>query len=81
MPGAVTTNPELVTPQFQIGERTFSIPIWASAMDAVVNPRFAVAYSKMGGVAVLNLDGLQTRYDDPDEILDQIAAAANARLA
>ncbi|MFA7296724.1 MAG: GuaB3 family IMP dehydrogenase-related protein [Dehalococcoidia bacterium] len=75
VPGAVTTNPELVTPQFQIGERTFSIPIWASAMDAVVDPRFAIAYSKLGGVAVLNLDGLQTRYDDPDEILDQIAAA------
>lgn len=75
VPGAVTTNPELVAPQFQIGERTFSIPIWASAMDAVVDPRFAIAYSKMGGVAVLNLDGLQTRYDDPDEILDQIAAA------
>jgi IMP dehydrogenase len=75
VPGSVTTNPELVAPQFQIGERTFSIPIWASAMDAVVDPRFAIAYSKMGGVAVLNLDGLQTRYDDPDEILDQIAAA------
>jgi len=75
VPGSVTTNPELVTPQFQIGERTFSIPIWASAMDAVVDPRFAATYSKMGGIAVLNLDGLQTRYDDPDEILDQIAAA------
>jgi IMP dehydrogenase len=44
-------------------------------MDAVVDPRFAVQYSKMGGIAVLNLDGLQCRYDDPDEILDQIAAA------
>lgn len=75
VPGSVTTNPELVTPEFTIGGRTFSIPIWASAMDAVVDPRFAIAYSKMGGVAVLNLDGLQTRYDDPDEILDQIAAA------
>lgn len=75
VPGSVTTNPELVAPEFTIGGRTFSIPIWASAMDAVVDPRFAIAYSKMGGVAVLNLDGLQTRYDDPDEILDQIAAA------
>lgn len=75
VPGAVTTNPELVTTEFALGERTYSIPIWASAMDAVVDPRFAVQYSKMGGIAVLNLDGLQTRYDDPDEILDQIAAA------
>ena len=75
VPGAVTTNPELVTPEFALGERTYSIPIWASAMDAVVDPRFAATYSKLGGIAVLNLDGLQTRYDDPDEILDQIAAA------
>ncbi|RLT26939.1 MAG: GuaB3 family IMP dehydrogenase-related protein [Chloroflexi bacterium] len=75
VPGAVTTNPELVTTEFTLGERTYSVPIWASAMDAVVDPRFAVQYSKMGGIAVLNLDGLQTRYDDPDEILDQIAAA------
>ncbi|MEI6665679.1 MAG: GuaB3 family IMP dehydrogenase-related protein [Chloroflexota bacterium] len=75
VPGAVTTNPELVTTEFALGERIYSVPIWASAMDAVVDPRFAVQYSKMGGIAVLNLDGLQTRYDDPDEILDQIAAA------
>jgi IMP dehydrogenase len=76
VPGSVTTNPEMVTPTFTLGERTYDIPIWASAMDAVVDPRFAIAYSKVGGVAVLNLDGLQTRYDDPDEILDQIAAAS-----
>ena len=75
VPGALTTNPEMVAPTFTFGGRTYDIPIFASAMDAVVDPRFAVAYSKLGGIAVLNLDGLQTRYDDPDEILDDIAAA------
>jgi IMP dehydrogenase len=76
VPGTVTTNPEMVTPEFTMGERSFPIPIFAAAMDAVVDPRFAVMYSKLGGIAVLNLDGLQTRYDDPGEILDQIAAAS-----
>lgn len=76
VPGAVTTNPEMVNPEFTLGSRTFPIPILASAMDAVVDPRFAVAYSKLGGMAVLNLDGVQTRYDNPDEVLDRIAAAS-----
>ncbi len=75
VPGAVTTNPEMVTPEFSLGNRTYSVPIFASAMDAVVDPKFAITYSKMGGIAVLNLDGLQARYDDPAEVLDSIAAA------
>ncbi|MSQ29326.1 MAG: GuaB3 family IMP dehydrogenase-related protein [Dehalococcoidia bacterium] len=76
VPGAVTTNPELVGTDFTLGERTYSIPIFASAMDAVVDSKFAIAYSQMGGIAVLNLDGLQTRYENPEEILDRIAAAS-----
>jgi IMP dehydrogenase len=76
VPGSVTTNPELVTPEFQLGERTFALPILASSMDAVVDTRFSVTYSKMGGIAVLNLDGVQTRYEDPDEVLDRIASAS-----
>ena len=76
VPGTITTNPDMVRPEFTLGERAFPVPIFASAMDAVVDPRFAVTYSKMGGIAVLNLDGLQCRYDHPDEILDQIAAAS-----
>ena len=75
VPGAVTTNPEMVEPTFTLGEHVFALPIMASAMDAVVDPRFAVMLSKMGGLAVLNLDGLQTRYQDPNAMLDEIAAA------
>lgn len=75
VPGAVTTNPELVDTSFTLGEQTFPVPIIASAMDGVVDPKFAVRISKMGGLAVLNLDGLWAKYDDADGILQQIAAA------
>lgn len=75
VPGAVTTNPDLVEPALALGEHSFRVPILASAMDAVVDPSFAATLTKAGGLAVLNLEGLQTRYEDPAELLDQIAAA------
>ncbi len=52
-----------------------SIPIIASAMDAVVDPSFAGAIASLGGLAILNLEGVQTRYDDPTAILQRIAEA------
>ncbi|MSQ41933.1 MAG: GuaB3 family IMP dehydrogenase-related protein [Dehalococcoidia bacterium] len=76
VPGAVTTNPEMVDPSFTLGELSFALPIMASAMDAVVDPAFAIALSALGGIAVLNLDGLQTRYADPHDALAEIAAAS-----
>ena len=51
------------------------IPILASAMDGVVDVRFAVAMSKLGGLAVLNLEGVQTRYKNPQEVLEKIVEA------
>ena len=75
VPGAVTTNPDLVTPTFALGEQTFKIPILASSMDGVTDPAFAVTLSGLGGMAVLNLDGVWTRYDDADSVLDEIARA------
>ncbi|HTK45141.1 MAG TPA: GuaB3 family IMP dehydrogenase-related protein [Patescibacteria group bacterium] len=51
------------------------IPIIAAAMDAVVDPAFAGALAKLGGLAVLNLEGVQARYDDPAEVLRRIATA------
>jgi IMP dehydrogenase len=76
VPGAVTTNPDLVRPEFQLGDLNFSIPVIASAMDGVVDPKFAIKMSELGGFGVLNLDGLWTRYDDGDAILEEIAAAS-----
>jgi IMP dehydrogenase len=49
-------------------------------MDAVVDPQFAVDFHKMGGLAVLNLEGIQTRYDDPSAILEEIAAAPKSQV-
>ena len=76
VPGAVTTNPDLVEPTFTLGEHTFSTPIIASSMDGVVDPKFALKMTQLGGMAVLNLDGVWTRYEDADGVLEEIAAAS-----
>jgi IMP dehydrogenase len=55
-----------------------AIPILASAMDAVVDPLVAGELARLGGLAVLNLEGVQTRYDDPEAILERIATAPDA---
>src|SRR3954447_22818613 len=57
-----------------------AIPILASAMDAVVDPRFAGALARLGGLAILNLEGVQTRYEDPDAVLARIAEAPDAEV-
>ncbi len=75
VPGDVTVNPSEVSTEFSIGEHTFKVPILASAMDGVVDVKFAVAMGKMGGLAVLNLEGVQTRYENPADVLSQIAKA------
>ncbi len=75
-PGTRTCNPNEVDTTFNIGDLSFNVPILAAAMDGVVDVDFAVQMSKLGGLAVLNLDGIQTRYDNPDEVLDKIAKAS-----
>ncbi|MCC7518513.1 MAG: GuaB3 family IMP dehydrogenase-related protein [Verrucomicrobiae bacterium] len=75
VPGAVTINPNEVDASFTIGHHRLEVPILASAMDGVVDVRFAVAMSKLGGLAVLNLEGIQTRYENPDEVLAQVVKA------
>ena len=75
VPGAQTVNPEEVDTSFEIDGNKFKIPILAAAMDGVVDVKFAVEMSKLGGIAVLNLDGIQTRYENPDSVLEQIAKA------
>ncbi len=75
-PGNITINPEEVDTGFEIGGHSFQVPIIASAMDGVVDVKFAVALGKLGGIAVLNLEGVQTRYDNPAEVLNKIAKAS-----
>ncbi|MGH7198166.1 MAG: GuaB3 family IMP dehydrogenase-related protein [Candidatus Omnitrophota bacterium] len=76
VPGNVTINPNEVDASWQIGRRKFGVPIIASAMDGVVDINFAVKMSKLGGIAALNLEGVQTRYEKPEEVLKKIASAA-----
>ena len=80
VPGDATINPEQTNIDFKMGSFTFPIPIIASAMDAVTDVNFAVLMSKLGGLAVLNLDGIQTRYDNPAEILAEIAQAPSGEV-
>src|SRR5215470_15991528 len=75
VPGVETLHPDDVNLSWSVGGQRFEIPIIASAMDGVVDVPFAVALSKLGGLAVVNLEGLQTRYERPDEPLSDIAAA------
>ena len=78
VPGSRTVNPEEVDTAFEIDGKKFKIPILAAAMDGVVDVRFAIEMSKLGGIAVLNLDGVQTRYENPDIVLEKISKAANS---
>jgi IMP dehydrogenase len=73
VPGDVTINPDQTNIDFTVRDYTLSIPILASAMDAIVDPAFAIKFNKLGGLAVLNLEGIQTRYKNPDEVLNKIA--------
>ena len=80
VPGDVTINPEQTNIDLKIGDFTLGIPILTSAMDAVVDINFAILMSKLGGLAVLHLEGVQTRYDNPEEVLAEIAQTSNAKI-
>jgi len=80
VPGDVTINPDQTNTDFKIDNLTFSIPFLTSAMDSVVDVNLAIQLGKLGGLAVLNLDGIQARYDNPDEILEEIARAPDSEV-
>ena len=74
-PGTSTIEPADVELGVELCGIPLAIPILAAAMDAVVDARFAGELARLGGLAVLNLEGVQTRYDEPDAVLARIAAA------
>ena len=74
VPGQKTVDPSLPDTRWTIGGIQRTIPIMASAMDGVVDVKMAVELSRLGSLGVLNLEGIQTRYADPNPILDRIAA-------
>ena len=75
VPGDETINPDMTDVSTSFDGFGIDIPFMASAMDSVVDPNFAVKMSDAGGVGVLNMDGLHTRYEETEEIYADIASA------
>jgi IMP dehydrogenase len=73
VPSRRTRDPEDCDISWEIDAFRFELPLMASAMDGVVSPATAIAIGQLGGVGVLNLEGLWTRYDDPEPLLSEIA--------
>ena len=80
VPGVRTLDPSLADTHWTIGGIEREIPIIASAMDGVVDVRMAVLLSELGALGVLNLEGIQTRYEDPNPILDRIASVGKSEF-
>lgn len=74
VPGGKTLDPNVADTFWEVGGIRREIPIIASAMDGVIDVDMAVRLSDLGALGVINLDGIQTRYDDPTPILDKIAS-------
>ena len=74
VPGGRTVDPEVTDTSWSLGGVQREIPIIASAMDGVVDVEMAVRLSELGALGVLNLEGVQTRYEDPNTVLNKIAA-------
>jgi IMP dehydrogenase len=73
VPSRRTRDPEDVDISWEIDAFTFDLPLMGSAMDGVISPATAIEIGRLGGVGVLNLEGLWTRYEDPDTVLAEIA--------
>jgi IMP dehydrogenase len=85
VPGQFTINPNEVDTAFRIprpdgGAIELKIPILASAMDGVTDVRFCIEMGRLGGLGVINLEGVQTRYENPSEILEQVVKAPNEEI-
>ncbi len=74
VPSRRTRDPEEVSVAWQIDAYRFEIPVLAAPMDSVMSPDTAIAFGKAGGLGVLDLEGLWTRYDDPEPLLAEVAA-------
>jgi IMP dehydrogenase len=80
VPGNRTLDPSLTQTKWTVGGIERNIPIIASAMDGVVDVQMAVLLSELGAMGVLNLEGIQTRYEDPNPILDRIASVGKSEF-
>ncbi|MEQ4500526.1 IMP dehydrogenase, partial [Nocardioides kribbensis] len=73
VPSRRTRDPEEVSTHWQIDAYRFDLPVRAAPMDSVMSPATAVALGRLGGLGVLNLEGLWTRYYDPTGLLEEVA--------
>src|SRR3990170_2578094 len=84
VPSRRTRDPEEVSVAWQIDAYRFELPVLAAPMDSVMSPATAIGFGRMGGLGVLNLEGLWTRYEDPTDLLEEVAgldgAAATSRM-
>ena len=80
VPNQSTVDPEDIDISVNIAGLELGVPVIASAMDGVVSPNTAILMSKYGGLGVLNLHGIQTRYENPEKILDQIASVSKTEF-
>jgi IMP dehydrogenase len=80
VPGLRTVDPQVTDTRWTIGNITRNIPIIASAMDGVVDVKMAIELSKLGAMGVINIEGVQTRYADPNPVLDRIASVGKTEF-
>jgi IMP dehydrogenase len=78
VPSRRTRDPDDIDISWDLDAYHFELPLLASAMDGVVSPRIAAELGRLGGLGVLNLEGLWTRYEDPDPVYAEIASLPDA---
>ena len=76
VPGAMTIDPELVDVSWQLGDLKLPLPIIGASLDALVDPQFAITMGKLGGLAMMYLEGIYTKYENPSEAIDRIINAS-----
>ncbi|MFL5836895.1 MAG: IMP dehydrogenase, partial [Solirubrobacteraceae bacterium] len=72
VPSRRTRDPDDIDISWKLGDYRFELPLLGAAMDGVISPQTAGAIGRLGGLGVLNLEGLWTRYEDPQPLLDEI---------
>jgi len=77
VPGEISIDPYDVDVSWEFDDIKIEVPILAAAMDGVVGTKFAIAMGKLGGLAVLNLDGVHTRYEDPRAVIDELTSVSS----
>ncbi len=79
VPNRRTRDPKDVSVSWQIDAYKFDMPVIAAPMDSAMSPETVIALGRLGGLGVLDLEGLWTRYEDPQAVLDEIACAGRTR--